>query len=391
MTQIRNSIRRAAPAVAALALVAAAGAAVPKWTFVPAPPLPAGVANSQLRAVTAVSAQDMWASGAWWDKTQVHPLLAHWDGTAWRVPDLPALPQDTYLSGVDAVGAADVWAVGSSAPRLAPSSPATPSVLHYDGSTWQTVPTPAFPAGSANDLDAIDMRTAGDGWAVGETSIGTLTQPLIMRWQAGKWIGSPVSKSVSSSGGLAAIAAAAADDVWAVGTEVAPATPSSSHGLVLHFDGTTWSRITLPSPAGTTLNAVAVAGPGDVWAAGRTCGLACAAAVWHLSPSGWQPVPTAGGSEVTALVAFTPDNVWTLGYQLVPMNTKADHVERWDGKQLTAEDTGLPPIPSSGSNQGELGSATPIFAAAGARATGELWAVGWSDPPAGKPRVIHRG
>ena len=102
-------------------------------------------------------------------------------------------------------------------------------------------------------------------------------------------------------------------------------------------------------------------------------------------------MPTAGGTEVAALVAFAPDNVWTLGYQVLANNAKGDHVERWDGKQLTAEDTGLPPIPPSASTQGELGSATPIFAAAGDRATGGLWAVGWSDPPVILPRVIHRG
>jgi hypothetical protein len=388
----RLPTRRAGAAVAVLALVAAAGATTTKWTLLPGVPVPAGAANSQLRGVTAVSAHDVWMAGAWWDKLQVHPLLTHWDGAAWKTPDLPALPRDTYLSGVDAVGAADVWAVGSTVADVAQSSPATPSALHYDGSAWQTVPTPALPAGSANDLDAIDMRTANDGWAVGETSIGTATQPLILRWQGGKWSSSAVPKAALGSGGLVAVAAAGADDVWAVGNQAAATGPSgSSQGLMLHFDGVEWSAVKLSTPAGTTLDAVAVAGPGDVWAAGKTCILACTAVVWHLTTAGWQPVPTVGGSEVNALVAVAPGTVWTLGYQLLPNNAKGDHVEHWDGKQFTAEDTGLPPIPSTVSNQGELGSATPIFAAAGDPASGELWAVGWSDPPTVMPRVIHRG
>src|SRR3954471_5260651 len=93
-------------AVAALALVAGTGAATPRWTLLADVPLPAGATNSQLQGVTAVSARDVWTAGAWWDSGQVHPLLAHWDGAAWKVPDLPALPRDTYLSGVDAVGPA---------------------------------------------------------------------------------------------------------------------------------------------------------------------------------------------------------------------------------------------------------------------------------------------
>jgi hypothetical protein len=379
--------RPAGAAVAVLALVAAAGATTPKWTLLPGVPLSAGAANVQLLAVTSASAKDVWTAGAWWDRTRVHPLISHWDGAAWKNPELPALPQDTYLRGVDAVGAADVWAVGSTTADIAQGSPATPSVLHYDGSAWRTVPTPALPAGSANDLDAVAMRTAGDGWAVGEASTGTRTQPLILRWQGGKWIGSAAPKSVS--GGLVAVAAVAAADVWAVGTQVDAV--GSSSGLVLHFDGTAWSPVPVPTPAGTTLEAVAVAGPGDVWAAGKTCGVACAASVWHLSAAGWQQVPTAGGSEVTALVAFAPDHVWTLGHQRLPNNARADHVEHWDGEQLTAEDTGLPPVTPSAGTQGELASATPIFAAAGDPASGELWAVGWSDPPAVTARVIHRG
>jgi hypothetical protein len=373
--------RSAGAAVAALALVAAAGAATPKWNLVPGVPLPTGASNSQLQGVAVGSAHDVWTAGAWWDKDQVHPLLAHWDGTAWKTPELPVLPDGTYLGGVDALSATDVWAVGSTVDSL----PGAPSLLHYQGLEWQTVPTPPPPAGSTDDLDAIDMRTASDGWAVGETSTGTSTQPLILRWQGGGWT---APKAALGAGGLVAVAAAGADDVWAVGNQVDGL--GASHGLVLHFDGAAWAPVKVSTPAGTTLSAVAVAGPGDIWAAGQNCAAACTASVWHLSAAGWQSVPVAGGTEVAALVAFAPDNVWTLGYQVLANNAKGDHVERWNGKQLTAEDTGLPPIPPSASTQGELGSATPIFAAAGDRATGDLWAVGWSDPPTVMPRVIHR-
>jgi hypothetical protein len=377
-----RSRRLAGVAVAALALVAGTGAAPPRWTLLAGVPVPAGATNSQLQGVTAVAADDVWTAGAWWDAGRVHPLLAHWDGAGWKVPGLPALPPDTYLSGVDAVGPADVWAVGSTE-----GGPAIPSILRYDGATWQTVPAPAFPAGSANDLEAIDMRTADDGWAVGESSTGTSAQPLILRRQGGRWIGSAAPKA--TRGGLAAVAAAGAGDVWAVGTSTDPT--GVAHGLVLHFDGAAWSPAELSTPAGTTLNAVAVAGPGDVWAAGRTCTIACTAAVWHFSAGAWRPAPATGGAEVLALVAFAPGNVWTLGYDLLRNRQKADHVEHWDGKRFTAEDTGLPPLVSSDGSQGELGSATPIFAAAGDPVSGELWAVGWSDPPAIRPRVIHRG
>lgn len=386
----RKPIRLAGAAVAALALVAAAGAATPKWNLLPPVPLPAGTVSSRLQDVTAASAQDVWAAGAWWDKSDVHPLVEHWDGAAWKTADLPALGQDTYLSAVDAVGATDVWAVGSTLTTAGQTSPASPSVLHYDGASWRAVPTPVFPAGTANDLDGLDMRTATDGWAVGSTTTGPLTQPLILRWQGAEWTASVAPKSGLPSVGLVAVAAVAADDVWAVGTQANSG--GAVTGVVLHFDGVSWSPAKVPMPVGTTLNAVTVAGPGDVWVAGTTCATTCTSAVWHLTATaGWQPVPTTGGTAIDALVAFAPGNVWTLGYQQLPNSLKGDHVEHWDGKQFTAEDTGLPPLPSVVINQGELGGATPVFAATGDPASGQLWSVGWSDPPTVLPRVIHRG
>src|ERR1700754_3561996 len=127
-------VRMAGAAVAVLALVAAAGAATPKWNLLPAVPLPDGASSSQLQGISVLSPQDIWTAGAWWVKEDVHPMVQHWDGSGWAAADLPALPPDTYLSGVDAVGAADVWAAGST------DGGGTPSFVHYDGSSWTTAP-----------------------------------------------------------------------------------------------------------------------------------------------------------------------------------------------------------------------------------------------------------
>jgi hypothetical protein len=380
-------------AVAALALVAAAGAATPKWTLLPDVPLPGGAASAQLQGISVVSPQDIWTAGAWWTGLTVHPMVQHWSGTAWAAADLPELPANSYLGAVDAVGASNVWAVGSTVSDISLSPP---SVVHYDGSSWRTVATPAPPAGVHIDLDGLDMRTADDGWAVGEAVSDDgpelTAEPLVYHWRAGRWSVAPVPRSAPLSGGLVAVAAPAADDVWAVGTENPPGDPYSSRGLVLHFDGRKWSSAGPSTPIGTTLNAVAVAGPGDVWAVGQTCGDECTAAVWHLTGCQWRPVPVHGGTDLLSVVARSPKNVWVLGYQELDGDKKADHVERWNGSTFTAEETGLPP--TSGppfDHRNELGSATPIWAADADPASGQLWAVGWSNPPLTTPRVIHRG
>lgn len=380
-------VRMAGAAVAALALVAAAGAAAPpKWNLMPAIALPDGAGSSQMQGVSVLSPENVWTAGAWWDDTTVHPMIRHWDGAAWSAATLPVLPPNTYLGGIDAVSDSNVWAVGST------DGGGTPSLLHYNGSSWTTVPAPDVPAGTSNDLDGLDMRTATDGWAVGETSAGTPNQPLILRWQGGKWNTSPVPKGSVIAGGLVSVAAASADDVWAVGADESQGPePSLKTGLVMHFDGGTWSPVKVPTTLGTSFSAVAVAGPGDVWVTGANCAGTCRGVVWHLCRGVWQQVPTSPSAKLLSVVAQAPDNVWVLGYAQTFDGAKSDHVEHWDGRKFTAENTGLPPMTGTGSPNGELGSATPIWAADNDPVSGELWAVGWSDPPEIAPRVIHRG
>jgi hypothetical protein len=381
--------RVAGAAVAALALVAAAGATTPKWNLMPQVPVVAGAAGSQLQGISVVSPRDIWASGAWWAGTTTHPLVTHWDGAGWAASELPALPGNTYLGGIDALGHSDVWAVGSTTSDV---STDPPSVLHYDGASWRTVSIPAAPAGAHADLDGLDMRTPGDGWAVGEITAGATSQPLILHWQRGRWAGAPLPRLAASPSGLVAVTAASARDVWAVGTGSDPAT-GFDRGLVMRFDGRTWSPAGPVTPPGTTFNAVAVAGPGDVWVAGEICGGTgdCRGAVWHRTARGWRQVPADGGTELLTVVARGPRDVWVLGYQELGDGKKADHVEHWNGRRFTVEDTGLKPTPSSRiGHRNELGSATPIWAADDDPASGQLWAVGWSDPPSITPRVIHR-
>jgi hypothetical protein len=345
-----------------------------------------------LQGVAEISSHDVWTVGAWWNPLEVHPMIAHWDGAGWKSPSLPTLPTDTYLGGIDALGANDIWAIGSTETSFAKDTLATPSILHYGGQDWQTAPVSDLPQGIGNDIDGIDMRTATDGWVVGETGDDTEAQPLILRWQGARWVGSAAPRVALGYGNLVAVSAASATDVWAVGSQTdVTGRIGATTGLVMHFDGRSWSTVRTPMPDGSKLDAVAVAGPGDVWASGADCsGPDCVAAVWHLSSGTWQQVPLNGGTEATALVAFGPGNVWSLGYQLLPDNSKSDHVEHWTGKSFTYEDTGLPPLPPKTNPRGELGSATPIWAATGDRANGQLWAVGWSNPPGITPRVIHR-
>jgi hypothetical protein len=368
---------------ATLLPVTEASAAAPAWHSPPPVPPPSAGANSVLQDVSVRAPTDTWAVGAWWNTT-AHPFAVHWNGEAWSTASLPERAQPTYLTGVDALAPDDVWAVGSGETEPGDTTPTTAVILHFDGTAWSTVPTPVAPAGTESDLDDVDMRTAGDGWAVGHTAGNGTIQPLILHWQAGKWISAAVPDLPGTQ--LTSVFASAAD-VWAVGT--ASSGSGDATAVVLHSDGVTWSRVDVPAPAGSSLNSVAGT-PGDVWVGGQTCvPLICIPLVLHRTTTGWRTEDTTAGAAVTAIVAL-PSNIWTFGYTRGLNGGEAGHVERWTGQRFQPDNTVS--IPGGGGPQdprSEIASASPLAGAAGDPATGAVWSVGWAAGPPRSPNVIY--
>jgi hypothetical protein len=121
-----------------------------------------------LRAVTAVSATDLWAVGDLQDtyNSYYYSVTEHWDGTAWTAVGL--VLQSSTLRGVTAPGANDVWAVDASGLM---------QTQHWDGATERVVSTPNPGIGSG--LNGVASVTAGDIWAVGWTGTSAGVTPLI--------------------------------------------------------------------------------------------------------------------------------------------------------------------------------------------------------------------
>jgi hypothetical protein len=141
-----------------------------KWTIVP---VPAGQGPATLTAVSAAGPDDVWAVGMQQLSSGTAPLVEHWDGSSWSVQQVPGIGGDgygNYLSSVYAAGPDDVWA--ASEPAVADVSGARlgqPTVfLHWDGSTWATVPVPGPPEyGLVDGYTAISGSGPGDIWAAG--------------------------------------------------------------------------------------------------------------------------------------------------------------------------------------------------------------------------------
>src|SRR6516162_6981562 len=144
---------------------------------------------------------------------------------------------------------------------------------------WGT--TTSAPAGALGELFGVAAASPADVLAVGGFNPGqpptaVLTKPYAEHWTGATWSATSVPLGqVYSSGEQAAqlngVAEAAPGDGWAVGT-VSDLSSSASRTLAYHWDGRAWTRSPTPDPAGPSLtnqlNAVAARAADDVWAAG---------------------------------------------------------------------------------------------------------------------------
>jgi hypothetical protein len=219
-------------------------------------------------------------------------------------------------------------------------------------------------------LDDVDSTRAGT-WAVGVTLLEGFhdTRPLVVRWQSGRWVATPTPIHIHSR--LHSVAVAGANEVWAVGVELAD--PQLQKPLVLRWNGRAWRVVRPPSVRTGGFAEVVVAPDGSVWVAGwAEVDGAEHGVVYRYARGRWHSL--SAGLEQTmngnALLVESATDAW-----LAP-NPGLAH---FDGKAWTSVDE----VPSDGSQiLTRLVSAGPA----------DIWAVGLAHgggPGQVRPLAIH--
>ena len=149
------------------------------WSIVPG-----AVSSARLYGITALSASNIWVVGETGTRA-VTPVIEHFDGTAWHQVAQPVFTYDSFLISVSADGPNDIWAVGG-------QSGGTPPVLleHYNGTAWAEVPNPALPANLTYNgwLRGVTALGPGDVWAVGAAVASSSTsQTLALHFDGTSW------------------------------------------------------------------------------------------------------------------------------------------------------------------------------------------------------------
>jgi hypothetical protein len=246
-----------------------------KWSLFPTPKF-GKKDQANVFAMTSSSANDVWAIGSLVNLGTglVSPLFEHWNGTAWTATTGES--SNDFLFGASADATNDAWAVGFNV-----SDSITTSAMHWDGTNWKRVATPNVGEGT-NKLNAVLALAPNDVWAVGFSTpvapprqAATLT--LIEHFDGASWTVVPSPKvgpnSVNQSNRLLGLTANSANDIWAFGSNFAADGSGHQMTLLLHWDGTSWTVASSPSPTKDgfpcdLLWAGVVSSPGDVWLLG---------------------------------------------------------------------------------------------------------------------------
>lgn len=287
------------------------------------------------------------------------------------------------LNAVSVLSSSDAWAVGGSE-----------TVLHWNGIGWAPVTIPGLPASVT--LTAVDARSRSDVWAAGIADAGTPFSPettLIVHWDGTAWtrVPSPGSFSSPQLPALTGLSMDSATDGWVVGS-VYNVDSGKVTSLALHWNGTSWEQVT--TGAGFSFSGVASFSSSDATAVGthQTSRFAFTPVAFHWDGTSWartaalpapHGVPASQLSGPISLSAPSATDMWTLGGYFTSTGAVHTLAWHWNGTRWTVLSTSLTTPPGGG------------LTGVAATSAANVWAVGFTSTSGGNgndqaPVSVHR-
>jgi hypothetical protein len=240
------------------------------WSAV-AMPMPTGAISARVEGVTALSPTNAWAVGTFTTNELSLPLIEHWDGTNWSVaPNVPRqVSVFNELRAITAISANDIWAVGQF--DQGGVSPEAQLLMHWDGASWSLSKVAVIATGESNASPvAVTAASSSDVWAVGGADVTgrdgvTSQRPFAIHWNGVQWteVATPAPATPSAAFAFTAVAALSRNDVWAVGL-------NAGHAFIEHWNGSSWSTAGTPvlGANGSSLEGITKSGTNSLWAVG---------------------------------------------------------------------------------------------------------------------------
>jgi hypothetical protein len=283
------------------------------WSLVTTPTL--GVSSSLL-AVSGSTATDAWAVGfSVLGRHDDATLIEHWNGTRWSVNSSAVVTGFVAeLNGVVDLSPTNAWAIGKASGPIAE---------HWNGTTWSavTLPDPDFTPGTG---ESISASSASNVWIVGSTVNVTtgVTSAEALHFNGSAWTVVPMQRPGTNTPTIGAVTAVSATNAWAVGEDVGATSAVGGSTLIEHWNGSTWSIVPSPTPgAYPGLTGVAARGTSDVYAVGSNLPSVNGGVVqglilrWNGSTWSADTDPTDGTYSPLSAAATVPGaaNEWAVG------------------------------------------------------------------------------
>jgi hypothetical protein len=235
------------------------------------------------------------------------------------------------------------------------------------GGTAQAPIATSAPAGTAapdstgynahGTFEAVAATSATDAWAVGD--LGKQGTPLIVHWNGTRW--SRVPAGAPADTWLDAVAASSPGNAWALGRNYHTHS-AGGKSVLLHWSGRTWRQVHSPALSVADLAAVSVTSPADAWIVGNYHASTGVPIALHWNGSAWRrvplprlPIPDGGGAQLNGISETSASNAWAIGAFLSKQrDTGAGFVLHWNGSSWSQ-------VPSAPASAGE-----PIAVAAAA-------------------------
>ncbi|HXT91180.1 MAG TPA: hypothetical protein VN714_18165 [Trebonia sp.] len=249
-----------------------------------------------VNVAAASSPSNVWAA---YRSSQGHGTqLYRWNGR-WTV--MKTFPGAGTITAISVLNPNDVWVFGGV------GSGGQAGVFHYNGHKWMEV-----------------SSTLQGGYAVSDGNVWAFSGAQVAHFNGHKWTTTNVAKLLPPAtrhvpATLTGIIALAPNNVYATGEGFT--TPRGGPGVVLHFNGHTWSRVAEGSGFESVLGkSLASDGKGGLWIAGLSFP-SIFPGLFHYSAGKITAVTVPGGAELTS-VSRIPGTAAALagGVQLVVPN-----------------------------------------------------------------------
>ncbi|MBJ6108150.1 T9SS type A sorting domain-containing protein [Hymenobacter sp. BT523] len=299
--------------------------------------------NPAIYALTTASNGDVYAAGDLrMAGSAVVNGLARWNGTTWSAVGTGAVNNTIRAVAVAANG--DVY-IGGAFTQI--GSAAISYVARWNGTAWSSLGSGAA-SGVNNAVNALALAPNGDLYVGGTfTQAGNVAAAFIAKWNGTAWSTLGAAFATGFDGSVSALALASNGDLYAGGSFSLANGTIANH--VARWNGTAWSSLGVGPANGidATVNALAVAANGDVYAGGgfTQAGGAPANRVARWNGTAWAPIGTGAANgtngSVSALRLTGNGDVYVGGNFTQFDGVAAARAAHWDGTTWGPLGTGL--------------------------------------------------